>query len=87
MLSKVKLFPLKSSQGKRLKILTPKQMIDRSPIALVQLKVGSTSENVLNEIGQIIYSLYWAKKITKELYNNIKNSIKLYYSNGNVYEF
>ena len=56
--SKVKLFPLKPSQGKRLKILTPKQMIDRSPIALVQLKVGSTSENVLNEIGQIIYSLY-----------------------------
>ena len=58
MLSKVKLFLLKPSQGKRLKILTPKQMIDRSPIALVQLKVGGTSENVLNEIGQIIYSLY-----------------------------
>ena len=58
MLSKAKLFPLKPSQGKRLIILTPKQMIDRSPIALVQLKVGSTSENVLNEIGQIIYSLY-----------------------------
>ena len=58
MLSKVKLFPLKPSQRKRLKILTPKQMIDRLPIALVQLKVGSTSENVLNEIGQIIYSLY-----------------------------
>ena len=78
----MELFPLKPSQGKGLKILTPKQMIQRSTIALVQLKVGSTSENVLNEIGQIIYSLYWAKKITKELYNTITNSIKLYYNNG-----
>ena len=58
----MELFPLKPSQGKGLKILTPKQMIQRSTIALVQLKVGSTSENVLNEIGQTIYSLYWAKK-------------------------
>ena len=58
----MELFPLKPSQGKGLKILTPKQMIQRSTIALVQLKVGSTSENVLNEIGQTIYSLYWANK-------------------------
>ena len=58
----MELFPLKPSQGKGLKTLTPKQMIQRSTIALVQLKVGSTSEKVLNEIGQIIYSLYWAKK-------------------------
>ena len=30
-----------------------------------------------NEIHQIIYSLGWAKEITKKVYNNIISSIKL----------
>ena len=46
-------------------------------MALAQVKAGNTSENVLNEIREIIYSLYRAKEITKRLYNNIMNSIKL----------
>ena len=46
-------------------------------MALAQVKSGNTSENVLNEIREIIYSLYRAKEITKRLYNNIMNSIKL----------
>ena len=54
-------------QGKRLKILTPKQMLQRLPIALAQIKSGSTSENLLNKIRQIIYSFYWAKEITKKI--------------------
>ena len=58
-------------------IITPKQMLQRSPIALPTVKAGSTSENFLNEIRQIIYSLYRAKEITKEVCNNIMNSIKL----------
>ena len=33
-----------------LKILTPKQMLQRLPIALAQVKAGSNSENLLNEI-------------------------------------
>ena len=33
-------------------------MVQRLPIALVQVKTGNTSENLLNEIKQIIYSLY-----------------------------
>ena len=41
-----------------LKILTPKQMIQRLPIALAQVKAGNNSKNLLNEIRQIIYSLY-----------------------------
>ena len=45
------------------------------PTALAQVKAGNTSENLLNEIRQIIYSLYQAKKITKKVYNNIMNSI------------
>ena len=44
--------------GEGLKILTPKQMIQRLPIALAQLKTSNASENVLNEIRQIIYLLY-----------------------------
>ena len=57
----------------QLKILSPKQIVQRFPIALA----GSTSENLLNEIRQTICSLYQAKTITKKVYNNIMNSIKL----------
>ena len=53
-----------------LKILTPKQMLQRLPIALVQVKKGNTPENLLNEIRKIIYSLYRAKEITKKVYHN-----------------
>ena len=52
-------------------------MLQRLPIALAQVKSGNTSENLLNEIRQIIYSLYQAKKTTKKVYDNIMNSIKL----------
>ena len=52
-------------------------MLQRLLIAIAQVKVGNTSENLLNEIRQIIYSLYWEKEITKKVYNNIMNSIKL----------
>ena len=40
-------------------------MLQRLPMALAQVKAGNTSENVLNEIREIIYSLYRAKEITK----------------------
>ena len=42
------------------KILGPTQMLQRLPVALAQVKAGNTSENLLNEIHQIIYSLYGA---------------------------
>ena len=61
----------KVSDRKQLKILTPKQMPQRLPIALAQVKVGNKSENLLNEMRQIIYSLYRAKEITKKICNNI----------------
>ena len=45
-------------------------------MALAQVKAGgNTSENLINEIRQIIYSLYQAKEITKKVYNNTMNSI------------
>ena len=52
-------------------------MLQRLPIALAQVKAGSTSENLLNEIKQIIYSLYQEKEVTKKKYNNIMNLINL----------
>ena len=59
----------------KLKILTPKQMLQRLPIALAQAKAGNNSESLLNEIRQIAYSLYQSKQITKKVYNNIIKSI------------
>ena len=58
-----------------LKILTPKQILQRLPIALAQVKVGSNSESLLNEIRQFVYSLCQSKQITKNVYNNIIKSI------------
>ena len=70
-----------SQEGKgmneRLKILTPNQMLKILPIALAQVKAGNNSESLLNEIRQIVYSLYRSKEITKKVYNNIINSIKV----------
>ena len=45
-------------------------MLQRLPIALAKVKTGNTSEDLLNEIRHIIYSLYWAKDITKNKYKN-----------------
>ena len=67
----------KTKYGEALKILTPKQMLQRLPIALAKVKAGNTSENLLNEIRQVIYSLYREKEVTKKVYNNIMNLIKL----------
>ena len=52
------IFTLPSIEGTGLKILTPKQMLGRLTIALVQVIAGNTSENLLNEICQVIYSLF-----------------------------
>ena len=48
----------KAKYGEGLKILTPKQMLQRLPIALAQVKARNISENLLNEMTQIIYPLH-----------------------------
>ena len=63
------------TEGSGLKILKPKQMLQRLPTALAQVKVGNNSEGLLNEIRQIVYFLYQSKQITKKVYNNIIKSI------------
>ena len=50
-------------------------MLQRLPIALAQVKAGNTYATLLNEIRQIIYSLYREKEITKKVYNNMMKSI------------
>ena len=67
----------REQEGTGLKIIIPNQMLKRLPIALAQIKAGNNSESLLNEIRQIVYSLYRSKEITKKLYNNIINSIKV----------
>ena len=44
------------TEGKGLKISTPKQLLQRLQIALAQVKAVNNSENLLNEIKQIVYS-------------------------------
>ena len=66
----------KATKGRRLKILTPKQMLQRLPISLAQVKAGNKSESLLNEIRKTVYSLYQSKKVTKKVYNNIIKSIQ-----------
>ena len=66
-----------SKKGKGLKILFPKQMLQRLLIALAQIAVSSNSESLLNEIRQIVYTLYQSKEITKNVYNYIIKSIKI----------
>ena len=54
----------KTKQKTGLKILSRKQVLQRLPIALAQVKAGNNSERLLYEIRQIIYSFYQSKKIT-----------------------
>ena len=53
------------TKGAGLKILTPKQRLQRLQIALAQVKAGNNSEALLNEIRQIVYSLYQSNKSQK----------------------
>ena len=74
MVSEVK---LKATKGTELKIWTPKQMLYRLWIPPAQVKTGNNTENVLNEIRQIVYSLYQSNDITKNIYNSIFKLIRL----------
>ena len=53
-------------------------MLGRLPIALAQVKTGNNSGNLLNEISQILYSLYQSRETTKKVYNNIIKSIQIW---------
>ena len=57
----------KVSDHSNLEMLSPKQMLQGLPISLTQVKADNTSEKLLNEIRQTMYSLYWPKETTKKV--------------------
>ena len=65
-----------NKKGKGLKILTNKQMFNRLPILLAQIQAGNNSNNLKNEIRQILYLLYRSKVLTKTVCNNLIKSIR-----------
>ena len=68
-------FNKQKQQGLGLKILTPNQMLSRLPITLAQLKAGNNSEKLKNEIRQLLYFLYRSKKLAKQLYKSLIDTI------------
>ena len=62
---------LKQQKGQGLKILTPKQMLNRLPIALAQLQAGNNCNKLKNEIRQLLYSLYCSKNMTEQVYKSL----------------
>ena len=64
-----------SKKGEGLKILNNKQMLNRLPILLAQIKAENNSIKLKNEVRQILYSLYRSKVLTKTVYNNLIKSI------------
>ena len=52
-------------------------MLQKLPIARAQVKAVNNSESLLNEIRQIVYSLYQSKQVTKKINNNIIKSINI----------
>ena len=50
-------------------------MLQRLPIALAQVNGSNNSENLSNEVRQIVYSLHQSKQVTKKVYNNLIKSL------------
>ena len=55
----------RNQSGRRLKSLTPSQMLSRLRISLAQLNAGNNSEKLKNEISQLLYSLCRSKELAK----------------------
>ena len=66
--------------------LHQQEMLQRLPIAFAQVKAGSTSDNLLTEIKQIVYSLHQAKEMSKKMFNNLIKLINLW-NEYNIHEF
>ena len=64
-------FNKRYQEGQGIKILTPNQMLSRLPISLAQLEAGNSSNELNNEIRQLLYSLHCSKNMTKQVYNNL----------------
>ena len=67
-------FSRQNQERKGLKIITPEQMLSRLPISLVQLREGNNSQELRNEIRQVLYSLYTTKKLSKTILKHLMNT-------------
>ena len=76
----------KNQEGQGIKILTPSQTLSRLPIYLAQLKAGNNSEELKNEMRQLLYSLYRSKNMTKQVYNNLLKHIQIKNIKGTHYK-
>ena len=64
-----------NQKGQALKILTSDERLSRLTITLAQLKTGNNSENLKNEIRQLLYSLNGSENFTEKIYNSFINTI------------
>ena len=56
----------KATKGTGLKILTPKQMLQRLPVALAQVKAGNNLESLLMKFGKLfIFCINQNKSLKK----------------------
>ena len=60
------IFPLPPSQGIGLKMLAPKQMPQRIPIALTQVKAANTCENLLKKSFRLYILCIGQKKLLRK---------------------
>ena len=60
---------LAKQEGTGLRIITLRQMFQRVPLLISETSAGNNSVSLLNEIRQIVYSLYRSKEISKKVYN------------------
>ena len=73
---------IQSEQG--VKELTPSQILGWLPISLAQLNAGNSSEKLINEIMQLLYSFYRSKRFLKKI--SIKVWLTLFKHGNNLYE-
>ena len=64
-----------NQKGQGIKILTRNQMLSGLPISLAQLKAGNSSEKRKIVIRQLFYSLYRSKRLPKNLYKILNDTI------------
>ena len=62
-------------EGTGLKILSPNKLLTRLPMSFAQMKAGSNSYKLKNEIRQILYLSYQHNKITKKVCYNFMKSL------------
>ena len=61
----------RNQTAKRLKILTPNQMLNRLTISLAQLNAKNNSEKLKNDIRKQFYLLHRSKRTYKKCYKNL----------------